>query len=167
MKLSRQGCSHFSFSQNDFSSLHHIPLKFQLDFFRWIVTEICQASSAARAKIWVFFWACCTLLHDFSGEPVVGSDNPGTSGTDISDSEFEVAAPTSNEDVGKKKRVLNSPLTAVVGSWFLFILPCRVIFRAVANFLMLQVMPILLWEFPETRTCWLVWRLMVSWGDVT
>ena len=49
--------------------------------------------------------------------------------TDVSGSEFEVGAPTSEEEAERKKsqtkRALKSLLTAVLESWLLSILHCR------------------------------------------
>ena len=46
---------------------------------------------------------CCVLVYDRSGEPVVHSNEPGLPRTDVSGSEFEVGAPTSEEEVERKK----------------------------------------------------------------
>ena len=66
-------------------------------------------------------WGCCVLVYDRSGEPVVQANEPGLSRTDVSGSEFEVGAPTSNEEAERKKsrtrRATKSPLTAVLESW--------------------------------------------------
>ena len=71
---------------------------------------------------------CCVLVYNRSGEPVF-HDEPGLPRTDVSGSEFEVGAPTSEEDAERKKsqtkRALKSPLTAVLESWLLSILHCR------------------------------------------
>ena len=60
---------------------------------------------------------------------MVRPDKPGLPRTDVSGSEFEVDAPTSEEEVIKKKsqtkRVSKSPLTAVLEIWLLSILHCR------------------------------------------
>ena len=54
---------------------------------------------------------------------------PGLPRTDVSGSEFEVGAPTSEEEVERKKsqmkRAPKSPLTAVLEGWLLSILHCR------------------------------------------
>ena len=68
---------------------------------------------------------CCLLEYDTSGESSVCPGMPEISPKDVSGSEFEVAAPTSDEEVLKKKkkkkkkkmRVLKSPLMAVLESW--------------------------------------------------
>ena len=74
-------------------------------------------------------WGCCVLVYNRSGEPVVHGDEPGFPRTDVSGSEFEVGAPTSEEEAGRKKsqakRAPKSPLTAVPESWLLSILNCR------------------------------------------
>ena len=65
------------------------------------------------------------------------SDEPGLRQTDVSRSEFEVAAPTSEEEVEKKgvpKRATKSSLTAVLERWLLSILHCRFLVRPVAIF---------------------------------
>ena len=68
-------------------------------------------------------------MYNRSGEPVVQGDEPGLPRTDVSGSEFEVGAPTSEEEAERKKsrtkRTPKSPLTAVLESWLLSILPCR------------------------------------------
>ena len=57
------------------------------------------------------------------------ANQPGLSRTDVSGSEFEVGAPTSEEEAERKKsqtkRAPKSPLTAVLESWLLSILHCR------------------------------------------
>ena len=69
------------------------------------------------------------LLYDRSIEPVVHANEPGFSRTDVSGSEFEVGAPTSEEEAERKKSRTNRapkiPLTAVPDSWLLSILHCR------------------------------------------
>ena len=86
---------------------------------------------------------------------------------DVSGSEFEVGAPTSEEEVERKKsqvkRTPESPLTAVLESWLLSILHCRLSVVLVAHSLYcFQVMPRRFREYPEMRKCRLVWRLMGS-----
>ena len=60
---------------------------------------------------------------------VVHGDEPGLLGTDVSGSEFEVGAPTSEEEADRKKsqtkRAPKSPLTAVLENWLLSLLHCR------------------------------------------
>ena len=69
------------------------------------------------------------LVYNRSGEPVVHGDEPGLPRTDVSGSEFEVGAPTSEEEAERKKsqtkRAPKSPLTAVLESWLLSFLHCR------------------------------------------
>ena len=83
--------------------------------------------------------ACCVLVYNRSREPVVHATEPGLPRTDVSGSEFEVGAPTSEEEAeGKKsrtKRATKSPLTAVLESWLLSILHCRFSVMLVALFL--------------------------------
>ena len=80
------------------------------------------ASFAARAlKYEDDFVRLCVLVYDRSGEPVVHCNEPELPRTDVSGSEFEVGAPTSEEEAGKKKsqvkRAQKGPLTAVPESW--------------------------------------------------
>ena len=74
-------------------------------------------------------WGCCVLVYNRSGEPVVHANEPGLSRTDAFGSEFEVGAPTSEEETERKKsrrkRATKSPPTAVLESWLLSILHCR------------------------------------------
>ena len=60
---------------------------------------------------------------------MVHANEPGLRRTDVSGSEFEVGAPTSEEEAARKKsrtkRASKSPLTAVLESWLLSILHCR------------------------------------------
>ena len=86
------------------------------------------------------------------------SSEPGFLRTDVSPSEFEVGASTSEEEVEKKeiwsKRVPKSPLTAVFESWLLSILHCTFLIISVAQFpYCLQVMPERFREFPEMKMC--------------
>ena len=64
---------------------------------------------------------CCVLVCNRSGEPVVHCDEPELPPADMYGSEFEVGAPTSEEEVKRKKsrlkRAPRSPLTAVLESW--------------------------------------------------
>ena len=77
-------------------------------------------------------------MYEYSGEPVVRSNEPGLPQTDVSGSEFEVGAPTLEEEVEKKKslpkRATKSPFTALPESWLLSILDSRFLVRSVANF---------------------------------
>ena len=55
-------------------------------------------------------WGCCVLEYDRSGEPVVHATEPGLSRTHVSGSEFEVGAPTSEEEAEwKKSRTKRAP----------------------------------------------------------
>ena len=60
---------------------------------------------------------------------MVHSSEPELLRTDVSGSEFEVGAPSSEEEAERKKnqtkRAPKSPLTAVLESWLLSILHCR------------------------------------------
>ena len=60
---------------------------------------------------------------------MVHANEPGLPRTDVSGSEFEVGAPTSEEEAERKKgRTKPAPkslLTAVLESWLLSILHCR------------------------------------------
>ena len=60
---------------------------------------------------------------------MVHGDEPGLPRTDVSGSEFQVGAPTSEEEAERKKsqtkRAPKSPLTAVLESWLLSFLHCR------------------------------------------
>ena len=67
---------------------------------------------------------------------MVHSNEPGLPWTDVSGSEFEVGAPTSEEVERKKrqtKRAPKSPLTAFFESWLLSILHCKFQFISVAH----------------------------------
>ena len=65
-------------------------------------------------------------MYNRSGEPVVLANESGLPRTDVSGSEFEVDAPTSEEDAeSQANRAPKSPLTAVLESWLLSILHCR------------------------------------------
>ena len=70
---------------------------------------------------------------------MVHANEPGLPRTDVSGSEFEVGAPTSEEEAERKKirtkRASKSPLTAVLESWLLSILHCRFSVISVAHFL--------------------------------
>ena len=61
---------------------------------------------------------------------MVHGSEPGLPRTDVSGSEFEVGAPTSEDEAerqkGQTKRAPKSPLTAILESWLLSILHCRV-----------------------------------------
>ena len=82
---------------------------------------------------------CCVLVYDRSGEPVVHAIEPGLPRTDVFGSEFEVGAPTSEEEVERKKsrikRAPKSPLTAVLESWLLSVLHCNFSIISVVHFL--------------------------------
>ena len=60
---------------------------------------------------------------------MVHANEPGLPRTDMTGSQFEVGAPTSEEEAERKKsqakRAPKSPLTAVLESWLLSILHCR------------------------------------------
>ena len=83
-------------------------------------------------------WGCRFLVYDRSGELVVHSNEPRLIRTDVAGSEFEVGAPTSEEEIERKKirekRAPKSPLTAVLQSWLLSILHCRFSVISVAPF---------------------------------
>ena len=68
-------------------------------------------------------------MYNRSGEPVVHANEPGLPRTYVFGSEFEVGAPTSEEEAERKKsrtkRDLKSPLTVVLESWLFSILYCR------------------------------------------
>ena len=74
-------------------------------------------------------WGCCVLDYDRSGEPAIHSNEPKWPRTDLSGSECEVGALTSEEESEREKsqtkRAPKSPLTAVLESWLLSILHCR------------------------------------------
>ena len=76
-------------------------------------------------------------MYDRSGKPVVRAIESGLPRTDVSGSEFEVGAPTSEEEAERKKsrtnRAPKSPLTAVLESWLLSILHCRFSVISVAH----------------------------------
>ena len=59
---------------------------------------------------------CCVLVYTRFGEPVVHNNEPGLPRTGVSGSEFEIGAPTSEEEAERKKnqtkRAPKSPLTA-------------------------------------------------------
>ena len=84
-------------------------------------------------------WGCCVLVNERSGELMVHANELGLSRTDVSGSEFEVGAPTSEKKAERKKsvtkRATKNPLTAVLESWLLSILKCRFSFISVAHFL--------------------------------
>ena len=88
------------------------------------------SSFAARALEYEddFLRLLC-LVYNRSGEPVVHCDKPELPRADASGTESEVGAPTSEEEVERKKsqvkRAPKSPLTAVLKSWKLSILHCR------------------------------------------
>ena len=61
--------------------------------------------------------------------PVIHATEPELPRTGVGGSEFDVGAPTSEEEAERKKSrtksAPNSPLTAVLESWLLSILHCR------------------------------------------
>ena len=61
------------------------------------------------------------LVYNRSGEPVVHCDEPELPRTDVCGSDFEVGAPTLEEEAERKKiqmkRAPKSPLTAVLENW--------------------------------------------------
>ena len=69
---------------------------------------------------------------------MVDSKEPGLPRTDVSASEFEVGALTSEEEIERKKsrtkRAPTSGLTAVLESWLLSILHCRFSVISVVHF---------------------------------
>ena len=77
-------------------------------------------------------------MYNCSGEPVVLANEHGLPRTDVSGSEFEVGAPTSEEEVERKKsqakRAPKSLLTAVLESWLLSILHCKFMVKSLAHF---------------------------------
>ena len=76
-------------------------------------------------------------MNDSSGEPVVRPDELGVSQTDVSGSEFGIGAPTSEEVQRKRcepKPAVKNPLAAVLESWLLSLLQCRLLVKSVANF---------------------------------
>ena len=81
-------------------------------------------------------WSCCVLVYDRSKEPVVHRNESGLPRTDVSGSEFDVGAPTSEEVEKKKNRSKHAPkslLTAVFESWLLSILHCMFLVISVAH----------------------------------
>ena len=89
---------------------------------------------------------------------MVHANEPRLPRTDVSGSEFEVGAPTSEEETERKKsqtkRAPKSPLTAVFESWLLSILHCRFLVIWVAQSLFFfQVMPKRLQDFQEMKMC--------------
>ena len=62
-----------------------------------------------------------------SGESVVHPEEPRVPRIDMSDSAFEVAVPTLEDECEKKKKkgALKSPLTTVLESWLFSMLHCR------------------------------------------
>ena len=73
---------------------------------------------------------------------MVHADEPALSRTDVSGSEFEVGAPTLEEEAERKKsqtkRASKSPLTAVFESWLLSFLHCRFLIISVAHSLFIS-----------------------------
>ena len=85
-------------------------------------------------------WGCCVLVYNRSGGPVVHANEPGLLWTDGSGSKFEVGAPTLEEEAEKNKsrksrtkRASKGPLMAVLESWLLSILHCRILVISVAH----------------------------------
>ena len=116
--------------QYEFSNLHRLPLallfRFSLLASQWILFGLVLLRALSSMKM--TSWGCFVLMYNRSGEPVVHGDDPELPRTDVSGSEFEVGAPTSEEEAEKKsraKRAPKSPLTAVLESWLLSILQCR------------------------------------------
>ena len=109
---------------------------------------------------------CCVLVYNRSGEPVVHCDEPELPRADMSGSEFEVGAPTSEEEVERKKsrvkRAPKSPLTAVPESWHLSILHCRFCHISGSFPFLFQAMSRRFQECPVLRKCRLALRLMGS-----
>ena len=70
---------------------------------------------------------------------MVHANEPGLPRTNVSGSEFEVGAPTSEEEAERKKsrmeRAQKSLLTAVLESWLLSVLHCRFSVISVVHFL--------------------------------
>ena len=68
---------------------------------------------------------------------MVQANEPELPRTDVSGSEFEVGSPTSEEEAERKKslteRASKSPLTAVLESWLLSILHCRILVISAAH----------------------------------
>ena len=96
---------------------------------------------------------------------MVHCDEPELPRVDLPCSEFKIGAPTSEEEVEKRKspvkRAPKSPLTAVLESWLLSILHCRFLYQWLIPRLF-QVTPTRFQQCPETRKCRLVLRLMDS-----
>ena len=92
--------------------------------------------------------------------------------TDVSGSEFEVGAPTSEEEAERKKRVGQNALQRVLSRLFLRV-GYSLFYIAGFNHISgsfpvyFQVMPKRFRESPETKMCRLAWRLMGSCGGVT
>ena len=83
-------------------------------------------------------WGCYVLVYDRSGEPVIHSNEPRLPRIDEFGSEFEIGAPTSEEEVERKKsrskRAPMSPLTTVLESCLLSIPHGRFLVISVAHF---------------------------------
>ena len=83
------------------------------------------------------------LVYNRSGEPVVYANKPGLARTDVPGSEFEVGAPTSEEEAermkSRTKRAPKSLLTAVLEGWLLYILHCRFLVISKAHSLFISM----------------------------
>ena len=109
--------------QGEFSNLHRFPLAllFSISLLasQWILFGLVLLRALLSMKM--TSWGCCVLVYNRSGEPVVHCNEPELPRTDVSGSEFEFGAPTSEEEAERKKsqmkRVPKSPLTAVPESW--------------------------------------------------
>ena len=81
-------------------------------------------------------------MYNRSGEPVVDANEPGLPWTDVSGSDFQVGAPTSEEEAERKKsrtkRASKSPRTAVLESWLPSSLHCRFLVISVAHSLFIS-----------------------------
>ena len=110
--------------QCELSNLHRITLAFSLlEFICWLVIGFYFGLVLLRAhsSLKMTSRGCCVLVYNRSGEPVVHCDECELLRTDVSGSEFEVGAPTSEEEAERKKsqmkRASKCPLTAVLESW--------------------------------------------------
>ena len=117
--------------QCEFSNLHWLPLAllFRISLLASQLIPFGLILLRALSSMKMTSWGCCVLVYNCSGEPVVHGDEPELPRTDVSGSEFEAGAPTSEEEAERKKsqtkRAPKSPLTAVLESWLLSILHCR------------------------------------------
>ena len=73
---------------------------------------------------------------------MVHANEPGLPRTDVSGSEFEVGAPTSEEEAernkSRTKRASKRPLTSVFENWLLSILQCKFLVMSVAHSLFIS-----------------------------